>query len=1455
MPSEPAGRPGPVTRLADLLAEARVGVRPGGRELAELLWLAGQLDPDSQEGAQSDAQAGGEPSTAPEPPARQPSDRTGEPAGTTPAPQAPAPGPQTLERPPLPPPGPRPRVPLHLPGPAADRDGGRGHTPLMAPAPPMLSHPLALQRALRPLKRTVDAPSGLVLDEEATAHRIATVDGEPRWWLPVLRPTPERWLRLNLVHDTGPTMPVWRPLVRELRDALAQSGIFRTVAVHRADPDGRVHHDGAPAPVDGRTVTLVLSDCMGPQWRPGPAGERWYAQLRHWATRMPLAVVQPLPERLWRTTALPTTPGLLSAPGPAAPASSLAFQPYDTESGATKGAFPLPVLEPTALWLGHWSQLVADAGGRQLPGSVALLSRNPATRPTPEADRLDPEELVLRFRALASPEAFRLAGHLAVGRPELPVMRLVQAAIEPTPQPQHLAEVILSGLLTTAPSGRPGAYDFRPGVRELLLRTLPRTAHSRMEQLLARVGKLIDRQAGVRAGEFAAVAPGGGRGGPAPEGEAFATVREESVLRLGGRGRAAEPESGPEPRPLIAGRYRLERALGEHGKYWLARNERAGDQVVLRLHDRNALGLPEELPGSVPEHPNLVRVLDAGTHDGKPFLVMEYVEGPPLSTYRTHARETVEFGHQLLDALTVLHEAGIVHGRLVAENVIVAPDGTPKISGLALHERPGSSRERDLRALGSLLSRLADHQRWDHGTDMPSAFRSMVRALKSGMVPYQLIFTPGPPYRVLGPLGLGGVMWRARHYETGQDVAIQTFPSGFGQGDPDDADFGTTARRLAAFQHENVVRVLDWGMAHGMPYLVTEQVATDISLKELLDSHGGTGLPDDLFMPIAAGLAAAVLALHAGGLRHGDLTAAHILVAEGGRPVVCGFALGANRSTSRRDDLRRLGGHVQAMVTGLRPTYERLSAPELAPDPSGWHRELADVINDLRFARVGRAAQAAEQLTRLSTRTPGAREPDSRAPRFYRLFGRVRIEESGATKTVGTPGSAEESLLCALLLSPGQIVRYDELREDARLRERWQAHARALEEELGRETLVAGDDGAVLHLRDGDTTDIQRIDELTDSARQARYVGDLPLSRLQVQRALDLMQEEPLPGQRDAAARAAQRHLRELLLTLQLTRAELDLELGQFQLVVDDLEGVLLQHPGHPDAVRLRMLALRALNRTAEALDVYEDYESRHQSPADVDPVLAELHRELRAAHAPTPAPTGVDLPGTHPLTRAETVILGFDGPLVRLYANTPAATAARQLTQLITELRDVEESLSGVRIEPVLLEGTVHPLDVLRTYARHRVGEDLRRRLDEIEMKAVRGARPNRQGEHLLHALTASGRRVAVASDTSHDVMAFWMGHRSLTVPGGIIGRPDDLGRLMPDPASLLRALAPPGLPAPEGAMIGSSLAEYEAARRLGLGFIGYAYNRTTGDRLRSAGCGLVVDSLDQLVELIRSE
>ncbi|MDG4861367.1 HAD family hydrolase, partial [Streptomyces sp. T-3] len=228
-------------------------------------------------------------------------------------------------------------------------------------------------------------------------------------------------------------------------------------------------------------------------------------------------------------------------------------------------------------------------------------------------------------------------------------------------------------------------------------------------------------------------------------------------------------------------------------------------------------------------------------------------------------------------------------------------------------------------------------------------------------------------------------------------------------------------------------------------------------------------------------------------------------------------------------------------------------------------------------------------------------------------------------------------------------------------------------------------------------------------------------------------------------------------------------------------------------------------------------------------------------------------------LAAAETVILGFDGPLARLYTPATAQAAARDLGAILADplssKRAYKRKPQHDAVDPT--EGLGHPLDVLRAFAEHPRAGKLRTRLEVIELRA--SLEPTPHAEALIHALNLSGRKVAIATDTSAAVVGAYLQHLgSRTSPfplplGSIVhGRADDLRCLMPNPDCLLRALAHLGRPASAGVMIGSSPAELAAARAIGLGFIGYAYDDETRNGLTAAGCESIVYSLEPLIEAI---
>jgi serine/threonine-protein kinase len=99
------------------------------------------------------------------------------------------------------------------------------------------------------------------------------------------------------------------------------------------------------------------------------------------------------------------------------------------------------------------------------------------------------------------------------------------------------------------------------------------------------------------------------------------------------------------------------------------------------------------------EHPSIARLLDGGTSDdGLPYVVMEYVDGEPLDASCDRRRLTVEarlhLFRRVCDAVQFAHRNLVVHRDLKPGNILVTPDGAPKLLdfGIAkLLDAPGAA--------------------------------------------------------------------------------------------------------------------------------------------------------------------------------------------------------------------------------------------------------------------------------------------------------------------------------------------------------------------------------------------------------------------------------------------------------------------------------------------------------------------------------------------------------------------------------------------------------------------------------------------------------------------------------------------------------------------------------------------------------------------------------------------
>ncbi|HEY1376595.1 MAG TPA: serine/threonine-protein kinase, partial [Gemmataceae bacterium] len=101
-------------------------------------------------------------------------------------------------------------------------------------------------------------------------------------------------------------------------------------------------------------------------------------------------------------------------------------------------------------------------------------------------------------------------------------------------------------------------------------------------------------------------------------------------------------------------------------------------------------------------HPHVAQVYDAGTHDGRPYFAMEYLDGGTLAQKIAGVpqppAEAAAVVEALARAMQHAHEAGVVHRDLKPANVLLAADGTPKVAdfGLARQEGGQGTRTGDL---------------------------------------------------------------------------------------------------------------------------------------------------------------------------------------------------------------------------------------------------------------------------------------------------------------------------------------------------------------------------------------------------------------------------------------------------------------------------------------------------------------------------------------------------------------------------------------------------------------------------------------------------------------------------------------------------------------------------------------------------------------------------------------
>ncbi len=153
----------------------------------------------------------------------------------------------------------------------------------------------------------------------------------------------------------------------------------------------------------------------------------------------------------------------------------------------------------------------------------------------------------------------------------------------------------------------------------------------------------------------------------------------------------------------LAGRYRVLRRLGAGGMatVFLAEDQKLGrDVAIKRLHtDAPEASLrrfkQEARLGAALNHPNLVAIYDTVAAEEGALIVMEYVDGKPLSELADgrplKRSRAIPILRSVADALDHAHAQGVVHRDVKPGNVLVGRDGTVKLADLGIARAIGAS--------------------------------------------------------------------------------------------------------------------------------------------------------------------------------------------------------------------------------------------------------------------------------------------------------------------------------------------------------------------------------------------------------------------------------------------------------------------------------------------------------------------------------------------------------------------------------------------------------------------------------------------------------------------------------------------------------------------------------------------------------------------------------------------
>jgi tetratricopeptide (TPR) repeat protein/predicted Ser/Thr protein kinase len=209
-------------------------------------------------------------------------------------------------------------------------------------------------------------------------------------------------------------------------------------------------------------------------------------------------------------------------------------------------------------------------------------------------------------------------------------------------------------------------------------------------------------------------------------------------------------------RPLSIPGYEIlgELGRGAMGVVYRTRQKGLGREVAVKMVLSGQFAGPHELDRFRSEavqlarlqHPNIVQVFEVGECEGRPYFAMEYVPGGSLTRLLNKkpmpARQAAELVETLARAMQHAHDRGIIHRDLKPANILLAADGSAKVTDFGLAKGGGSAADTGTFAVLGTPSYMAPEQAGGKSRDVGPA--ADVYAL--GAILYECL-AGRPPFR------------------------------------------------------------------------------------------------------------------------------------------------------------------------------------------------------------------------------------------------------------------------------------------------------------------------------------------------------------------------------------------------------------------------------------------------------------------------------------------------------------------------------------------------------------------------------------------------------------------------------------------------------------------------------------------------------------------------------------